>query len=155
LAAKLKKTFLPNGVVAWGMSSRKYVQSAVQNVQEYLAELPGEQKLLKKEYGPFAGGYKPEIDESPELNPIRANFNQSQIGILRWCVELGRIDIITEVPMLSTHLCLRRKGHIKMSFVCLHTWGYITTRGLCLILLTPLLTWVPSSRLIGSLCMVM
>jgi hypothetical protein len=25
LGAKLKKTVLPNGVVAWGMSSRKYV----------------------------------------------------------------------------------------------------------------------------------
>jgi uncharacterized Fe-S radical SAM superfamily protein PflX len=35
LGAKLKKTVLPNGVVAWGMSSIKYVQSAVQNMQEY------------------------------------------------------------------------------------------------------------------------
>jgi hypothetical protein len=35
LGYKLKKTDLPNVVVAWGMSSRKYVQSAVQNVKEY------------------------------------------------------------------------------------------------------------------------
>jgi hypothetical protein len=35
LGAKLKKTVLPNGLVAWGMSSSKYVQSAVQNVKEY------------------------------------------------------------------------------------------------------------------------
>jgi hypothetical protein len=34
LGAKLKKTVMPNGVVAWGMSSRKYIQAAVQNVQE-------------------------------------------------------------------------------------------------------------------------
>jgi hypothetical protein len=33
LGAKMKKTVLPNGVVAWGMSSNKYVQYAVQNVQ--------------------------------------------------------------------------------------------------------------------------
>jgi hypothetical protein len=33
LGAKLKKTLMPNGVVAWGMSSSKYVQAAVQNVQ--------------------------------------------------------------------------------------------------------------------------
>jgi hypothetical protein len=77
LGAKLKKTVLPNGVVAWGMSSRKYVHSAVQNVQEYLMALPGDQKLLKKAYGPFAGVYKPELDESPELDPTRANFYQS------------------------------------------------------------------------------
>jgi hypothetical protein len=33
LGAKLKKTVLPNGVVAWGMISSKYMQSAVKNVQ--------------------------------------------------------------------------------------------------------------------------
>jgi hypothetical protein len=48
LGAKLKKTVLPNGVISWGMSSSKYVQSDVQNVQEYLAALPGDKKLLKR-----------------------------------------------------------------------------------------------------------
>jgi hypothetical protein len=33
LGAKLKKTVLPNGVVAWGTSSIKYVQSAVHTVK--------------------------------------------------------------------------------------------------------------------------
>jgi hypothetical protein len=47
------------------MSSSKYVQSTIQNVQEYLVALLGDQKLLKKASGPFAGGYKPDIDESP------------------------------------------------------------------------------------------
>jgi hypothetical protein len=56
LGAKLKNTVLTNGVVAWGMSSSKYVQSAVQNVQEYLAALPGDQKLMNKASDPFAGG---------------------------------------------------------------------------------------------------
>jgi hypothetical protein len=42
LGAKLKKNILPNGVVAWGMSSSKYVQSAVQSVQAYLAALHGD-----------------------------------------------------------------------------------------------------------------
>jgi hypothetical protein len=65
---------------------------------------------------PFAGGYKPDLDDSPELYSIKANFYQSQIGILRWCVELGRIDIITEVSMLSTHLCLPREGHLEAVF---------------------------------------
>jgi hypothetical protein len=78
------------------MSSRKYVQSAVQNFQDYLMSLPGDHKLLKKVYGPFEGGYKPELDESPQLEPTRKKSNQSQIGILRWCVEVGRIEIITE-----------------------------------------------------------
>jgi hypothetical protein len=41
LGAKLKKTVLPNGMVAWGMSSRKYVKYADQNVQEYMEALHG------------------------------------------------------------------------------------------------------------------
>jgi hypothetical protein len=122
LGAKLKKTVLPNGVVAWGMSSSKYVQSSVQNVKEYLAALPGDQMLANKAPGPFAGGYNHELDESPELDPTRANFYQSQIGILRWCVELGRIDIITEVLMLSTYLCLPREDHLEAVF---HVFAYL------------------------------
>jgi hypothetical protein len=77
LGAKLKKTVLPNGVIACGMSSSKYVQSAVHNVQEYLAALPGNRRLLKKALVPFAGGYKPDLDDSPEMDPIKANFFQS------------------------------------------------------------------------------
>jgi hypothetical protein len=76
LGAKLKKTVLPNGVVAWGMSSRKFVQSVVQNVQEYLAAIPGDQKFHNKSSGPFAGIYKPELDDSPGLDPVMANLYQ-------------------------------------------------------------------------------
>jgi hypothetical protein len=122
LGAKLNKTVLPNGVVAWGMSSSKYVQSAVHNVKEYLAALPGDQMLMKKASGPFSGGYKPELDESPELDPTRATFYQSQIGILRWCVKLVHIDIITEVSMLSTYLCSPREGHLGAVF---HVFAYL------------------------------
>jgi hypothetical protein len=122
IGAKLKNPVLLNGVVAWVMSSIKYVQSAVQNVQEYMVVLPGDHKLLKKESHPFAGGYNTEVDESPELDPIRVNFYQSQIGILRWCVELGRIGIITEVSIFSTHLCLPRQGHLEAVF---HVFAYL------------------------------
>jgi hypothetical protein len=72
--------------------------------------------LVKKAYGPFAGGYNPELDESPEFYPTRENFYQSQIGILRWCVELGHIDIITEVSILATYICLPREGHLEAIF---------------------------------------
>jgi hypothetical protein len=104
------------------MSSSKYVQYSFQNVQDYLAALPGYQKLMKKAYGPFTGGYKPELDEVPELDPIRSNLYQSQIGILRWCVELGRIDIITEVSMLSTHIFFLREGNLEAVF---HVFAYL------------------------------
>jgi hypothetical protein len=97
LGAKLKKTVFPNGVVAWDMKSRKHVQSAVHNVQEYLMTLTGEKKLQKTASSPFTGRYKPELDESPDVDPIRENSYQSHIEILHWYVELGCIGIITEV----------------------------------------------------------
>jgi hypothetical protein len=56
------------------------------------------------------------------LDPTRENFYQSQIGILRWCVELGHIDIITEVSVLSTYLCLPREGHLEAVF---HVFAYL------------------------------
>jgi hypothetical protein len=97
LGAKLKKTVLPKCVIAWFMSSSKYAQSAVQNIQAYMAVLSESKKLGKKEYFPFIGGYKHELNDNPALDPIMANFFQSHIGILCWCLELGLIFIITEL----------------------------------------------------------
>jgi hypothetical protein len=35
------------------------------------------------------------------------------IGILRWATELGRIDILTEVSMLSQYQASPREGHLE------------------------------------------
>jgi hypothetical protein len=67
--------------------------------------------------------YRAEIDESPVLVPAMANYFQSHIGILHWCVELGRIDIITEVSMLSTFLCMPREGHLDAVH---HLFAYLS-----------------------------
>jgi len=45
LGAKLKKTRMPNGVMAWGMSSSKYVQQAIKMVQDQLEKEYGDRKL--------------------------------------------------------------------------------------------------------------
>jgi hypothetical protein len=85
LGAKLKKTVMPNSVVAWGMRSSKYVQAAVQNVQEYLKK-KGDRKFNKNASAPFEATYRDEIYESLVLGPEMTNYFQSQIGIFRWCV---------------------------------------------------------------------
>jgi hypothetical protein len=122
LGAKLKNTVLPNGVMTWGMSSRKYVQYDVQNVQDYMASLPGNQKLLKKASGPFAGGYKPELDEIPELDPTRANLYQSHIGILRWCVELGSYTSSLSCQCCPPIFVCSVNATWKLNSMFLHTW---------------------------------
>ena len=47
---------------------------------------------------------------------------QSQIGILRWMVELGQLDIATEVSLLSSHVALPREGHLETIF---HLYAYL------------------------------
>ena len=50
---------------------------------------------------PLSPGYIPEIDASPELELQDATYYQSLIGIIRWMVEMGRINITCEVLMMS------------------------------------------------------
>ena len=42
--------------------------------------------------------------------------------MLRWAIELGRVDILLEVSLLSSHLCLPRIGHLEQVF---HIFGYL------------------------------
>jgi hypothetical protein len=69
--------------------------------------------------------YRPELDVSPLLTEDKANYYQSQLGILRWIVELGRIDIATEVSMLAAHNALPREGHLAGVF---RIYSYLKTR---------------------------
>ena len=58
-------------------------------------------------------GYDPELYTSPELDPDTASYYLTIIGILRWMVELGRIDRITKVSLLSSHVALLREGRLE------------------------------------------
>ena len=69
---------------AWGLSPTKYVQAAINNVEDYLAKHFNGRKLPKKcAKSPFAADYRPELDVSPELDVTLCSYYQSQIGILR------------------------------------------------------------------------
>ena len=50
------------------------------------------------------------------MNAVDAAYYQSLIGVVRWMVELGRVDICTEVSMLSSCLALPREGHLSQLF---------------------------------------
>jgi hypothetical protein len=53
------------------------------------------------------------LDVSPVLGSELASRYQQLIGILRWAVEFGRVDILLEVSLLSSYLCQPREGHIE------------------------------------------
>jgi hypothetical protein len=124
LGANIGQYDLPDSQQAWYMSSDDYVREAVKTVEQKLSEI-GEQLVSarnSKISGPISPGYRPELDISPELGPEKANYYQNLIGVLRWAVELGRIDIHVEVALLSSHLAMPRKGHLDQVF---HIFAYL------------------------------
>ena len=53
---------------------------------------------------------------SPKLDLNDAAHCQSLIGALRWIVELGRVDVTTEVSVMSSCLALPCEGHLMQPF---------------------------------------
>ena len=94
--------------------------ASIQSVEATLAEKGN--KLPTKCVTPFSSGYRPEVDVSPELGAEGHRYYQELIGMLRWAVEIGRLDILLEVSMLSHHLALPREGHLEQA---LHIFGYL------------------------------
>ena len=70
----------------------------------------------------MTGDYHPSSDVTAELSARGLHYYQELIGVLRWAVEIGRLDILLEVALLSSHLALPRKGHqeqVYHMFACL------------------------------------
>ena len=92
------------------MSSDLYVKRAIADVETELKKI--NQTLQNKVGMPLSSDHRPELDQSPELDLKRANYFQSLIGVLRWTVELGRVDIMVAVSMLSRYLIEGLRHHI-------------------------------------------
>jgi hypothetical protein len=123
LGAKLKQTQLANGVWAWSLSPSKYIQQAVANCATHLSQnFDGRHRIPKTADNPFPTTYNPDTDDSDILDPDRASFYMHLIGCMRWMTEIGRIDIATEVSLLSSYLAQPREGHLEAA---LHIMGYL------------------------------
>ena len=66
---------------------------------------------------PIQTSYEPELDITPELPLHEASYYMSLIGILRWIVELGRVDICLEVSMMSSYAALPQKVTCNKPFI--------------------------------------
>jgi len=78
--------------------------------------------LIKTANAPLTSDYRPECDASPELAPEEATYYQSLIRVVRWMVEMGRIDIATEVSMMSSFVAMPREGHLQQVY---HIFAYL------------------------------
>jgi hypothetical protein len=109
--------------MAWGLSPSKYVNQAVKNCQLHLNEkLAARYSIPARADNPFPVDYDLSTDLSDPLDPDYSSFYQHLIGVMRWMVELGCIDIATEVSMLSSYLACLREGYLENA---LHIMGYL------------------------------
>ena len=79
-------------------SDRVLSEEAVLNCKKYLKEnLSDEYEFISNAPNPFLLVYEPCMDLSPLLLPDEASYFQNIIVVMRWMVELGRIDIAVKV----------------------------------------------------------
>ena len=109
-----------DGFECWTMSAEKYVTAVVKNVEETLAKRG--LRLPSKCFTPLPSDYRPELEVSAELRSDGVQYYQELIGVLRWAVEIGRVDILLETALMSTHLALPRIGHLEQVY---RIFGYL------------------------------
>jgi hypothetical protein len=62
---------------------------------------------------PVSQSYRTELDQSHELHAKRGQYYHSLIGVMRWIsCELGRIDVLVAVSMLSRSVVSPREGSL-------------------------------------------
>ena len=115
LGAQLDKITTDQGIECWTMSAEKYVNASVTNVEEALAKIG--LRLPGKVWTPLPADYKPEMETSAELmTEDGIQTYQELIGVLRWAVELGRVDILLEAALMATYMAMPREGHLQMLY---------------------------------------
>jgi hypothetical protein len=122
LGADVATIQLPDGRVVWSTSPRTYVKNSVLVIERLLEEDGSGYVLKSNARNPFPTGYKPEIDITDELDQTMATRFMQLIGILRWAVEIGRIDIYLETSLLSQYQANPRLGHIEAAY---HIFAYL------------------------------
>lgn len=123
LGADISKYSVTHGSTVtecYSMSSDSYIKRALQVVEDELAQVG--KSLKRKASTPLASGYRPELDASKLLGPTKASYYMSLMGILRWAIELGRIDIHVEAGLMSRFQAAPREGHLDQVF---HIFAYL------------------------------
>ena len=110
-----------SSVKAWSMESEEYVKASVETINDLLAGDGRELKRSKRERaGPLPPGYAPEFDVTKECNEEPVSQFRQIIGIFRWAIELGKVDILIGVSCPSQYQALQRIGHREALYLIPH-----------------------------------
>ena len=99
------------GSVTWAISADDYLRKALANVEEQFGKLS---TMFNKSQSsnPAAPDYHLEIDTSKLLEGDDVTLYQSYIGVLRWAVELQRINIAHATATMAKFMSSPRQGHM-------------------------------------------
>jgi hypothetical protein len=147
LGAQIRQHRLPDNPnqPLWSMSAEKYIKEAVRNLEGILMKQG--LALPTKVTTPLSNNYRPELDVSPILEPSQHSQYMQLIGILRWSVELGRIDIHLSVALLAQYLSQPRIGHLNQVY---HIFAYLKAHARSRILLDPTIPKIDENRFIKA-----
>ena len=143
LGGKLKLRTL-NGRSVWTLSCKDYVRAAI-NIVIKGASARG--LKLPAAGTPMSSHAQPELDASMELNAKDITFYQEMIGMLRWAIELGRVDIHLEVSLLSAYQAAPRQGHLDE---LLHIFGFLKKHPDLTLYFNPDLPMIPPEIFTGD-----
>ena len=94
------------------MGANDYINEAIRVVETQMKKDGA--TFNSKASHPFSSvTYRPELDCTQHCDHIQVNYYQNLIGVLRWIVELGRMDILFEVACMSRFTSNPRARHMQ------------------------------------------
>ena len=121
LGADFRKKQTADGSTIWITGANSYLKEALR-IYNGISIKTGV-KIQGSARTPFSNQtYRAELDLSPFCNDDQIHIYQQLIGILRWIIELGRVDIQLETTKLSSYLASPRSGHL---YQAMHIFEYL------------------------------
>jgi hypothetical protein len=121
-----KFTIEGDDVPKWTMSAEDYVKNQIKELEKWLQE--NDMKLKTRASSVLPSNYRPELDNSSLCDAELIHIYQQKIGVLRWAVELGQINITAEVSMLAAYCAAPRIGHFN---AMLHMFAFLKLHPRC------------------------
>ncbi|CAJ1937367.1 unnamed protein product [Cylindrotheca closterium] len=126
LGATISKRFVDpsDSRKCWSIGSTNYLLEALRVVKSQISHQKYNLNLKRNVSAALPSGYKPELDNTDFVDAETHTLYMQLIGILRWLVELGRMDVCAEVSMMSLYNAMPCVGHFH---AVLHLFGYLET----------------------------
>lgn len=95
----------------WYLSATAYLQKAIPVIESEFGDLSKAYSRSSLDI-PAPTDYHPETDESPLSDPYSTQLYQSYVGIMRWAVELSRVDVAHTCATMAKYMSMPREGHL-------------------------------------------